>query len=91
NSNKDPAQQPVVLQDCLTQIKEGNRSIIGFMVESNLNWGNQPIPSDLRDLKPGVSVTDACIDWSTTQSMLESAGRMLKDVLPGRVSSGKVA
>ncbi len=91
NSNKDPAQQPLVLEDCNRQISNGNRSIIGFMVESNLNWGSQPIPADLKDLKPGVSVTDACIDWAMTQTMLRSARNELKDVLPSRISSGKVA
>jgi len=40
------------------------------MLESNLNWGTQPIPADRAALKYGVSVTDACIDWATTETLL---------------------
>jgi phospho-2-dehydro-3-deoxyheptonate aldolase len=47
------------------QIREGNhRSIVGLMIESNIEAGNQPIPTDLSQLKYGCSVTDACVDWS---------------------------
>ena len=62
NSSKDPAIQPLVMQDVTHQILEGNTSIQSLMVESNINWGNQSIPENLADLKYGVSVTDACID-----------------------------
>ena len=85
NSNKDPALQPLVMQDIAHQIIEGNESIIGLMVESNLNWGNQSIPADLADLKYGVSVTDACIDWETTEKSLREMADKLRDVLPKRV------
>ena len=84
NSGKDPALQPLVAEDCAHQILEGNRSIVGLMLESNLNWGNQPIPKDLGQLKYGVSVTDACIDWPTTEKLIRSLRAKLKDVLPGR-------
>lgn len=67
NSFKDPAVQPLVMRDCVHQILEGNQSIIGLMVESNLGWGNQSIPADRSQLQYGVSVTDACIDWPTTE------------------------
>ena len=70
NSSKDPALQPLVAQNVTNQILEGNRSIIGLMIESNLNWGNQPIPENPADLKYGVSVTDACIDWPTTEKTI---------------------
>lgn len=70
NSNKDPALQPLVAQNCVNQILEGNQSIVGLMLESNLQWGNQPIPEDLRQLRYGVSVTDPCIDWATTEHLL---------------------
>ena len=40
------------------------------MIESNLNWGNQPIPENTANLKYGVSVTDACIDWGTTEKTI---------------------
>jgi 3-deoxy-7-phosphoheptulonate synthase len=85
NSNKDPALQPLVMHDVVHQIMEGNQSIVGVMLESNINAGNQPIPADLSQLKYGVSVTDACIDWATTEKMLRDARAKLKDVLPGRV------
>lgn len=55
------------------------------MIESNLNWGNQPIPENLADLKYGVSVTDACIDWETTEKALREMRDKLKDVLPRRL------
>ena len=84
NSSKDPAIQPLVLQDITHQIVEGNQSIQGLMVESNLNWGNQSIPENLADLKYGVSVTDACIDWETTEKALRDMREKLKDVLPKR-------
>ncbi len=84
NSNKDPALQPLVAEDCMHQIIEGNRSIVGLMLESNINWGSQPIPKDLTQLKYGVSVTDPCIDWPTTERLLRALRARLKDVLPRR-------
>jgi 3-deoxy-7-phosphoheptulonate synthase len=85
NSNKDPALQPLVAENCVNQILEGNRSIVALMLESNLHAGNQPIPADLSRLKYGVSVTDACIDWPSTEKLLRTARTRLKDVLPGRI------
>ena len=84
NSNKDPALQPLVMENVANQILEGNQSIIGLMVESQLNWGSQSIPKDLGDLQYGVSVTDACIDWASTEKTLRSMHAKLKDVLPKR-------
>lgn len=84
NSNKDPQIQSLVLKDVSNQILEGNESIIGLMLESNINFGNQKIPKNLDDLKYGVSVTDACIDWAETErSILEMADK-LRNVLPAR-------
>jgi len=84
NSNKDPALQPLVMDNVANQILEGNRSIIGLMIESNIEAGNQSIPQNLADLKYGVSVTDACIDWETTAASLLDMRNKLKDVLPSR-------
>ncbi len=84
NSNKDPALQPLVMENVANQILEGNQSIIGLMVESHLNWGSQAIAKDLSDLQYGVSVTDACIDWESTEKTLRSMHAKLKDVLPKR-------
>lgn len=84
NSMKDPALQPLVFMDCVHQIKEGNRSIVGLMLESHLNAGSQPIPSDLAQLRYGVSVTDACIDWATTSELLRRAATELRPALAAR-------
>lgn len=84
NSDKDPARQPLVAKDAMHQITQGNRSIIGLMIESNINWGNQSIPSDLNQLKYGVSVTDACIDWDTTEQCLVEMNQNLKETLQSR-------
>ena len=84
NSNKDPALQPLVMENVANQILEGNQSIIGLMVESHLNWGCQAIPKNLEDLQYGVSITDACIDWASTETTLRSMHAKLKDVLPKR-------
>ena len=59
-----------VLDNCIQQITNGNKSIIGFMLESNLKSGNQAIPEDLKDLRYGVSVTDGCIGWDDTENIL---------------------
>lgn len=84
NSNKDPALQSLVTENCANQILEGNESIIGLMLESHLNWGSQKIPRDLSQLQFGVSVTDACIDWATTERLLRSVREKLRPVLPKR-------
>jgi 3-deoxy-7-phosphoheptulonate synthase len=87
NSHKDPELQPLVLSDCVHQIREGNRSIVGLMVESNIEGGNQPIPEDLSSLKYGCSVTDPCVDWPTTAQMVQKASQRLCDILPRRAVS----
>ncbi|MCL2076666.1 MAG: 3-deoxy-7-phosphoheptulonate synthase [Betaproteobacteria bacterium] len=78
NSHKKPEMQPLVLADVINQICAGNRSIVGVMIESHLEAGNQPIPDDLSQLKYGLSVTDACVDWATTEKMLLDAAKKLR-------------
>ena len=78
NSYKKPELQPLVLSDGLSQIAQGNNSIVGWMIESNLQWGNQPIPDDLSKLKYGCSVTDPCVDWATTEKMIRQARDALR-------------
>ncbi|HEY5521750.1 MAG TPA: 3-deoxy-7-phosphoheptulonate synthase, partial [Desulfuromonadaceae bacterium] len=78
NSNKDFQKQPEVLECVVDQILAGNSSISGVMIESNLEAGNQKIPADISQLKYGVSITDACIDWATTEKILISAHSRLK-------------
>jgi 3-deoxy-7-phosphoheptulonate synthase len=70
NSNRDPGLQPHVAENCVAQIVDGNRSIVGLMLESHLKAGSQPIPADLSKLEYGLSITDPCIDWPTTESLL---------------------
>lgn len=84
NSNKDPAVQPVVARNCIEQVVNGNRSINGLMLESNLHAGNQKITSNLADLEYGVSVTDGCIDWETTEKTLCEAAKALRPVIGQR-------
>lgn len=84
NSNKDPYLQPLVLKNVTEQILDGNKSIVGLMVESHLKGGRQDIPDNLCDLEYGKSVTDGCIDWDTTEKTLLEMHDALKDVLPNR-------
>ncbi|HEX5038490.1 MAG TPA: 3-deoxy-7-phosphoheptulonate synthase, partial [bacterium] len=78
NSNKDHRKQSTVFDHCIDQVVAGNRSICSMMVESNLHEGNQKIPADLSQLKYGVSVTDQCIDWETTEPLILKAHERLK-------------
>jgi 3-deoxy-7-phosphoheptulonate synthase len=87
NSNKDPALQPLVLENIVNQILEGNRSIVGVMLESHLGWGSQKLTRDLSWLAYGVSITDACIDWKATEECLTEAARKLQDALGRRLAS----
>ena len=80
NSNKDPSVQPLVAENCVTQIIDGNRSIVGLMLESHLKPGNQPIPKDLTTLEYGVSITDPCIGWDSTEQLLLKLHRSLQTV-----------
>lgn len=86
NASKDPGRQPLVIEDVISQIHDGNKSIVGLMVESNIGWGNQNIPEDKCQLKYGVSVTDACIDWETTEKCILNLADKLRDYLPRRNS-----
>lgn len=85
NSNKDPGIQPLVMENVANQVLEGNKSIVSLMIESNLGWGNQSIPEDKSQLKYGVSVTDACIDWEATEKSVRNMAEKLKDALPARI------
>ena len=85
NSSKDPARQTLVVEDVCSQILDGNKSITSLMIESNLGWGNQPISEKIEDLQYGVSITDACIDWDTTEACITTMAEKLKAVLPGRI------
>jgi 3-deoxy-7-phosphoheptulonate synthase len=84
NSWKKPELQPLVLRDVLHQIREGNQSVVGFMVESFLEGGSQAIPADRSQLRYGCSITDACVGWDATVDMLRSAHEVLREALPAR-------
>ena len=70
NSGKQHARQEDVWRSVVQQRVAGNRSLIGLMVESHLQEGNQPFPEKPAELRYGVSITDACISWETTERML---------------------
>jgi len=86
NSNKQPELQPLVVENVANQILEGNKSIVGLMIESNINAGSQSIPANLDELAYGVSVTDGCIGWETTAQCLRAMRDKVKSLLPGRRS-----
>ena len=86
NSQKDPQRQLDVLKAIAEQIEHGNDSIIGLMLESNLEEGNQPIPDDLSEIKPGVSITDACLGWETTEQAVRDFAARVRNPLNKRRS-----
>jgi 3-deoxy-7-phosphoheptulonate synthase len=77
NSGSDAGLQPLVLENVTNQIIEGNTSIVGAMLESHLQAGNQKLLSEQSAMEYGKSITDACIDWETTETAL----RGLRDKL----------
>jgi len=77
-SFKDFNLQPMVAHSSIDQVLDYNQSIIGFMLESNIEEGNQQIPEDLSELKYGVSLTDACMNWETTEALLIEAAERLR-------------
>ncbi|EJT82096.1 3-deoxy-7-phosphoheptulonate synthase [Gaeumannomyces tritici R3-111a-1] len=80
NSNKDHRNQPKVAKAIGEQLREGERAIIGVMIESNINEGNQKVPPEgPSGLKKGVSITDACIDWESTVTVLENLADAVRE------------
>jgi 3-deoxy-7-phosphoheptulonate synthase len=73
NSGKDPTRQSLVWRDVLAQRAAGDRSIVGMMLESNIHPGSQAVQPDRSKLAYGVSVTDACIGWEETETLLLEA------------------
>ncbi|MEI8241880.1 MAG: 3-deoxy-7-phosphoheptulonate synthase [bacterium] len=84
NSEKQPERQAGVLRDILAQLEAGNRSIVGFMLESFLEPGSQPFPADPAQLRYGVSITDACVGWDTTERLLREAHDRHQNVIATR-------
>ncbi|MBO9490201.1 3-deoxy-7-phosphoheptulonate synthase [Endozoicomonas sp. G2_1] len=87
NSNKDYRRQPLVAENVFNQICEGNRSIIGIMLESHLKAGNQSADLPENEREYGVSVTDACIDITATEALIEQAHNKLAQPLAARCCS----
>jgi 3-deoxy-7-phosphoheptulonate synthase len=85
NSYKKPELQPLVMADVVNQVRCGNKSLVGVMIESNIVAGKQAIPEDLSKLVYGCSVTDGCVGWETTEQMIREAHATLRDVLPARI------
>lgn len=77
NSDKQPEKQEKAFKHCIDQRSQGKQSIVGLMLESNINWGKQEVPDDLSKLKYGISITDACIDWETTERIIIEAADKL--------------
>lgn len=84
NSNKDYRRQPLVIDSIIEQITNGNESITGIMVESHINEGNQTSEQSRDTMKYGVSVTDACIDWQTTETVLRNLHQAMLPMLERR-------
>ncbi len=82
NSGKKHEQQLKVWEDILQQKRDGNRSIAGVMIESNICAGNQPFPEDPGKLRYGVSITDECISWEETERMLREGAAVMQKLLP---------
>jgi 3-deoxy-7-phosphoheptulonate synthase len=76
NSNKDFSRQPAIFMNIIQQITTGNRKIRGIMLESYLHEGNQPYAQS--GLRRGVSITDSCISFETTEKIILDAYRMMK-------------
>ena len=71
NSEKNHKNQPKVAKTLADQIREGETAVMGVMIESNINEGNQKVPAEGKaGLKYGVSITDACIGWEDTETTL---------------------
>lgn len=79
NSLKDHNNQPRVAKAISEQLREGEDVIIGVMIESNIHEGNQKVPDEgPSKLKRGVSITDACIDWERTVTVLEDLAEAVR-------------
>lgn len=81
NCGKRPVLQGHVLHDVIEQRLEGMESLFGFMMESNLKAGSQKIPADIKALEYGVSITDPCLDWDSTEQLLRKTYERLAGML----------
>ena len=77
NSEKDYKKQSIVVDDVKKQISNGEKNIIGIMLESNLVEGNQKI-NTREKLRYGQSITDSCIGWDETEEIIFSLDEILQ-------------
>lgn len=77
NSMKKHENQAVVWQDVINQKMDGNDALVGLMLESNIHAGNQKNTGDMNKMQYGVSITDECISWETTETLLLTAHEQL--------------
>lgn len=87
NLRKDFRRQPLVVESIIEQITHGNRSITGMMLESHINEGCQSSEQLRSKMKYGVSVTDACISWETTDAVLRKLHTKIRSVLRERIKT----
>ncbi len=88
NARKDHTRQPLVAQEIARQIADGSPHLLGVMIESHLLDGRQAVPKDPTTLVYGRSITDACVDFATTESMLRGLSEAVaaSRLLPSRTS-----
>lgn len=79
NSNRSYEQQTLVFQSVIEQILQGNEAIRGVLLESHLNPGNQPMSGQATQLKYAVSLTDPCLDWTTTEELIQWASQKIQE------------
>lgn len=89
NSRKDPARQGEVLRDVARQVRSGSRSLLGVMIESHLEEGRQDWAPG-RPLRPGVSITDACIGFEETDGLLRELAAAVRGRRAARTGGGRV-
>ena len=85
NSSKNHELQPLVAANVIHQIQDGNTSILGIMLESNLGAGSQSSEQPKSQMQYGISITDACIDWEATETLLATCHDELKGPLKARL------
>ncbi|MEM1058915.1 MAG: 3-deoxy-7-phosphoheptulonate synthase [Verrucomicrobiota bacterium] len=78
NSGKVPAKQEMVWRSAIEQRAAGSPALMAVMLESNLHEGAQKIPADKSELDYGVSITDACISFETTERLLREGAEVLR-------------
>ncbi len=92
NSRRHPQRQPEILRHVIAQLHAGSCSLIGFMLESNLAGGSQSLAAGRDHLRYGVSITDGCLDWDTTERCLRETHAALapRFALPTAVAAATI-